>query len=49
MARNSVDHFNTGKTQRIFCDVLLDGISETFNNYFQASIEAQPFTGNNNH
>lgn len=48
MARNSVDHFNTGKTQRIFCDVLLDGISETFNNYFQASIEAQPFTGNNN-
>lgn len=47
MARNSVDHFNTGKTQRIFCDVLLDGISETFNNYFQASVEAQPFRENN--
>lgn len=47
MARNSVDHFNTGETQRIFCDVLLDGISETFNNYFQASVEAQPFTENN--
>lgn len=26
MARNSVDHFNTGKTQRIFCDLLFDGI-----------------------
>lgn len=48
MARNSVDHFNTGKTQRIFCDVLLDGIFDTFNDYFRASVKAPLFQENAN-
>lgn len=40
MARNSVDHYNSGKTQRIFCDLLLDGISDVYNDYFGASMNA---------
>lgn len=42
MARNSVDHFNTGKTQRLFCDLLFDGLSDIYNDYFEASLTAQP-------
>ena len=37
MARNTVDHYNSGKTQRIFCDLLLDGISDVYNDYFGKS------------
>lgn len=40
MARNSVDHYNSGKTQRIFCDLLLDGISDVYNDYFGNSMNA---------
>ncbi len=40
MARNSVDHYNSGKTQRIFCDLLLDGIFDVYNDYFGASMNA---------
>lgn len=40
MARNSVDHFNTGKTQRIFCDLLFDGISDVYNDYYGQSVNA---------
>ena len=40
MARNSVDHYNSGKTQRIFCDLLLDGISDVYNDYFGDSMNA---------
>lgn len=43
MARNTVDHFNTGKTQRIFCDLLFDGISDIYNDYFENSINAPRF------
>ena len=42
MVRNSVDHFNTGKTQRLFCDLLFDGLSDIYNDYFEASLTAQP-------
>lgn len=38
MARNAVDHHNTGKTQKELCDLLLDGISDLYNDYYNSSI-----------
>lgn len=38
MARNSVDHHNTGYTQKNICDSLLDGIRNVFNDYYPSSI-----------
>lgn len=38
MARNSVDHHNTGKTQKNLCDLLLDGISDMYNDYYPSSV-----------
>lgn len=35
--RNSVDHHNSGHTQKNLCDMLLDGISDIFNDYFVPS------------
>lgn len=32
--RNSVDHHNSGHTQKNLCDMLLDGVSDIFNDYF---------------
>lgn len=46
MARNSIDHFNTGKTQRLFCDLLFDGLSDIYNDYFMDSVNAAPFDAN---
>lgn len=42
IARNSVAHYNTGKTQRKLCDILLDGISDIYNNYYHTSFIANP-------
>ncbi|WP_456086223.1 hypothetical protein [Ligilactobacillus animalis] len=42
MARNAVDHHNTGKTQKGMCDLLLDGISDTYNDYYSNSINSEP-------
>lgn len=41
MARNSVDHHNTGNTQKNICDLLLDGISDIYNDYYSDSILAK--------
>ena len=41
-ARNSVDHHNTGKTQKNLCDLLLDGISDMYNDYYSNSILLNP-------
>ena len=41
MARNSVDHHNTGNTQKNICDLLLDGISDVYNDYYPDSILAK--------
>lgn len=38
MARNSVDHHNTGYTSKNICDSLLDGIRNIFNDYYSQSI-----------
>lgn len=38
MARNSVDHHNTGYTKKNICDSLLDGIRNIFNDYYSSSI-----------
>lgn len=38
-ARNAVDHHNTGYTQRNLCDVMLNGISSVFNDYFVPSLQ----------
>lgn len=38
MARNSVDHHNTGYTKKNICDSLLDGIRNIFNDYYSASV-----------
>ena len=38
MIRNSVDHHNTGKTQKNSCDLLLDGISDFYNDYYEKSV-----------
>ncbi len=40
--RNAVDHHNTGKTQRQICDLLLDAISDIFNDYYSNSVNIQP-------
>jgi hypothetical protein len=37
-ARNSVDHHNTGYTSKNLCDILLDGIANIFNDYYQPSM-----------
>ncbi|KRM27271.1 hypothetical protein LH991_11105 [Schleiferilactobacillus harbinensis] len=37
-ARNSVDHHNTGYTSKNLCDILLDGVANIFNDYFQPSM-----------
>lgn len=42
MARNSVDHHNTGKTQKNLCDLLLDGISDMYNDYYASSVLFKP-------
>lgn len=42
MARNSVDHHNTGKTQKNLCDLLLDGISDMYNDYYSSSVLYKP-------
>lgn len=42
MARNSVDHHNTGKTQKNLCDILLDGISDMYNDYYPSSVLFKP-------
>lgn len=41
MARNSVDHHNTGNTHKNICDLLLDGISDIYNDYYPDSILAK--------
>lgn len=41
MARNSVDHHNTGNTQKNICDLLLDGISDIYNDYYSDSVLAK--------
>lgn len=41
MARNSVDHHNTGYTKKNICDSLLDGIKNIFNDYYSSSILAK--------
>lgn len=38
MARNSIDHHNTGYTKKNICDSLLDGIRNIFNDYYSSSI-----------
>lgn len=38
MARNSVDHHNTGYTKKNICDSLLDGIRNIFNDYYSPSV-----------
>lgn len=38
MARNSVDHHNTGYTKKNICDSLLDGIRNVFNDYYSSSV-----------
>lgn len=38
MARNSVDHHNTGYTSKNICDSLLDGIRNIFNDYYSQSV-----------
>lgn len=38
MARNSIDYHNTGKTQKNLCDLLLDGISDMYNDYYASSV-----------
>lgn len=40
--RNSIDHHNTGKTQRNMCDLLLDQISDIYNDYYKSSITITP-------
>lgn len=40
--RNSVDHHNTGKTQKKSCDFLLNGISSIYNDYYANSILFKP-------
>lgn len=40
--RNAVDHHNTGKTQRGICDLLLDDISDIFNDYYSNSVNIAP-------
>lgn len=42
MARNSVDHHNTGKTQKNLCDLLLNGISDMYNDYYSSSALYKP-------
>lgn len=42
MARNSVDHHNTGKTQKNLCDLLLNGISDMYNDYYSSSVLYKP-------
>ncbi len=39
LIRNSVDHHNTGSTQKEMCDLLLNGISDTYNDYYRSSID----------
>lgn len=43
MIRNSVDHHNTGKTQKNACDLLLDGISDFYNDYYEKSVLYKPY------
>lgn len=38
MARNAIDHFNTGNTSKELCDLMLNGISSIFNDYFKKSL-----------
>mgnify|MGYP004700346077 CR=1 FL=1 len=35
--RNSVDHHNSGYTSKGICDMLLDGVSSVFNEYYEPS------------
>lgn len=46
MVRNAVDHHNTGKTQKELCDLLLDGISDLYNDYYSSSILVEKNTDN---
>lgn len=39
MARNAIDHFNTGNTSKELCDLMLNGVSSIFNDYFKKSLE----------
>ncbi|AUX11442.1 hypothetical protein C0213_03140 [Latilactobacillus sakei] len=39
--RNSVDHHNSGYTSKGICDMLLDGISAVFNEYYITSLKNQ--------
>ena len=41
MARNSIDHHNTGYTSKNICDSLLDGVRNMFNDYYAPSIMAK--------
>ena len=36
--RNSVDHHNSGYTSKRICDLLLDGVSDIFNEYYVPSL-----------
>lgn len=37
-ARNIVDHHNSGYTSKNICDILLDGVANIFNDYYQPSV-----------
>lgn len=38
MARNAIDHFNTGNTSKELCDIMLTGLFDIFNDYFGKSL-----------
>lgn len=40
--RNAVDHHNTGKTQRGICDLLLNAMSDIYNDYYSQSMTIAP-------
>ena len=39
--RNSVDHHNSGYTQKMICDQLMEGITNVFNEYYVTSLSAK--------
>ena len=42
LLRNSVDHHNTGITQKNSCDLLLTGIADIYNDYYPRSLSWKP-------